>query len=373
MSLHEDHTGRYELGFPYRAWPNRAELRARTQTPEHAEQVLALLATFEASINHRFATDEDAQRVLEAFNGLVPLYRSVYRFTQFDPTDVSETAPHGRPVKKSAIVDKLFFEFEHHACGTLCTHVMRDVGKFINWLRRNDMEPWILFSGGKSLHVYVLFEPLSLRRPHDAVKRALKLISAKARLVYVDPRAMAGISQLARVLNAQNPKSRLYAIPLHADEVLRHTAGSILRLAQAPREPLWTPVRSEKLHDLLLDLDRRAVVAHAMDDLFPPQRPTLKEGEMCSNVEKAFHAAPDHDARGHNGVVALLLHFHRQGMGWQEAAERVHEWNLASAHPMSKGRIRYQAEWVWSNKPGYPPCSLVASFFGACQKCRPSG
>lgn len=359
--------GRYELGFPFRAWPwgaVREKLEEGKITQAQADELFNIIRDLEPEVNIRFANDDDTARVLASFNGKFPVYRSIYRFREVDE--------EGKPVRDSAIVDKLFFEFEHHACGDICQHTMGDVARFIHWLRRNHFEPWVLYSGGKSLHVYLMFDEVKVRRPHEVVKRALKLISQRARLIFVDHKAMLGTAQLARVMNAMNPKTGLYAIPIRADEVLQNGPVWVKRLATKPRLPSWKPIRNNRLHGLLQEIDAKIAEDELMAELFPPEpSQQLAEGEMCGNV-KAVHGAPhDHPVRGHEGLRALLVHAYKQGMSMQEALEFVGEWNERSEAPMGRAYIRYQTEYAYKDRKTseYNPCFVAAKFVGGCPVC----
>lgn len=336
----------------------RAGLPFDTDAYEHLRQ----------SVNIRFATDGDTERVVQMLNGLVPIYRSVYRFTDFDPDDKADSAPDGRPVKSSAIVQCLFWEFEHKECGVLCEHTRQDVCRFINWLRRNRMEPWIIYSGGKSLHVYVLLEPLKLRRPHSVIKKVLKVIEQKARILFVDPNAMLGTSQMARVMNAMNPKSGLYAIPVRPDEVLQNAVSWIQTLAKKPRRAVWTPLRTNHLSAMMKDLDEQLELQEAMEALFP-QPVKKQDGTMCWGIKATYESPPESEARGHKGLVGLLSHCRLAGMSMQEAVDFCEVWNRSSIRPMSRGYVRYQAEWVYKNPKSTSPCFIVVPFVGKCPVC----
>lgn len=361
MTIITDETGRHEIGFPYRAWPRRDVL-----LEEAAKAGISFdNAAFEklvSEVNIRFATSEDTERVVQFMDGLAPVYRSVYRFTQF-------SLDERKPVRESAIVDKLFWEFEHQDCGKLCEHTRADVCRFINWLRLNKMEPWIIYSGGKSLHVYILLEPVPLRKPHEVVKKALKTIEHRSRIQYADPNAMLGTAQLARVMNAKNVKTGLYAIPLRPDEVLSNPVGWVTRVAQKPRQPSWTPQRTKRLADLMKDLDEQFVLAELNDILFPPPSVQTGSKELCQGIKKVHEAAPDSPIRGHKALFALLNFCKNAGMTKREAEDYCMEWNRRSVAPMTRSYVRVQANSVFGDKKTYNPCLVAVPLVGRCPIC----
>jgi len=163
---------------------------------------------------------EDLYRRILENNGRKNTYISVYSFRRTSNNGTREI-----PDYNTAIIDKIFFDFDSEDC-------------FIDTLKlhyacvKQDLMHTIIFSG-KGFHMYVFVDTSVLSNPKQALMQAQKMFIKKLKLV-VDEHVVGDIARITRVPNTFNVRRNRYCIPL-MEEDLWKLYPEILDMAKTPR------------------------------------------------------------------------------------------------------------------------------------------
>lgn len=136
----------------------------------------------------------------------------------------------------SAVVDRIFLEFDGPG-KTFNEELRQDFVKFLEYLNRNtDVVPQIFYSGNSGFHVVINFKPIELVNPSKCIQRVIANMKKLSGCEYLDLNANNGLSQMRRIPNSLNHKTKLYAIPLKMEEVMLMSCEDIMTLAKTPRD-----------------------------------------------------------------------------------------------------------------------------------------
>lgn len=352
MPILEDDTGagRVEMGFPFRTWPQGP--RPEVSMPEAN------------MIAPRFMSEDDCWKAVQFYSGEHPTYRSVYRFRQFDtdapwPGDADRPAEEqrrGTPVRESVILDKIFLEVEHQGCGALCSHTLVETRKLVRFLENQGISPAVLYSSGKSAHVYAYCDEVNIKNPHEAVRYLTKKLTDKSGCSLIDRRAQLGVAQLARLVNTRNPKSGLYVIPLTRREVMQETVEGITNLAKTPRLNFEeTTPRSPALQKAL---EASGLTAAREAEAMAREGPIQTSGD-CSAIQGLYHPSIARNTYRHFARVALTFYYRQQGWSQAEIERLVLNYNQLCNPPHPAGVVLRDVRANMRGKQA-PACPFLA-------------
>lgn len=151
---------------------------------------------------------------------------SVYAFREFD--DQKQC-----PIYTSAIFDRIFFEFENQEKKYLSQEVVDEVLYFIDKIKDiySDIKSIkIFFSGGKSLHLLLLFNEIKIFNNYT-IREFMDYIEKMFNLKYLCKGARKGFTQLRRIPYTFHSRTQLWCIPLTVDD-LERGASHICQKAQ---------------------------------------------------------------------------------------------------------------------------------------------
>lgn len=134
------------------------------------------------------------------------VYRTVYSFKTIKENN--------RPNYKTAIIDKLFFDFDDKSCNSY-----KEVMKFHDYLIKENIKHFIVMSG-RGYHVYIITSLYKAEYPRATIKNAQKEFIDKLKLT-VDPQVIGNPAQMARIPNTFNTRANRYCIPLSKEQFLK--------------------------------------------------------------------------------------------------------------------------------------------------------
>ena len=133
--------------------------------------------------------------LIEKYNGVDPCYVSLYEYVDGEP-----------------VIDKVWLDFDGK--GNDLKEVFLEVRRTVEYLRKRNIDPLVIFTGGRGFHIYIFFHPICLEYPRETLKRFLKLLVKDLNLKYVDETSFGDISRLVRIPYTQHEKTGLYCIPV---------------------------------------------------------------------------------------------------------------------------------------------------------------
>ncbi len=167
-------------------------------------------------------------RLINTFSNRLGLYVSVYAYS-------TPVKPSRRLIYESAIIDRLYFDFDSKDDLSLAIHETSMVTEAIE---DQGIESIQYFSGQKGTACYIDFPPTDIapENKKDVLGLVWDMINngMGLQLHTLDGGSVRGdIARVSRLPNTRH-QSGLYCIPLENSELLRGT-GYIRRLAQEPR------------------------------------------------------------------------------------------------------------------------------------------
>ena len=158
----------------------------------------------------------DIETQVKKYNGKKNCYASVYVF------DDSKDKPDGRANYDSAMVDTIWFDFDHKKDVEKC---LKDVRKFIRrFCKPLKITPRIYLTGGKGFQMNIDFHspvdlPEHVKRP--AIQEYLKHLKKKYFLSTLDDICVQNsVSCMRRVVNTKHMTGEVYCTQFSVDEVM---------------------------------------------------------------------------------------------------------------------------------------------------------
>lgn len=147
---------------------------------------------------------EEWLKFVNMYNGKKKaVYTSIYKFEKIES--------NGKPNYESAIVNKLFFDFDDKSC-----EGYKECNILHQFLLKEDIKHFIVMSG-RGYHLYVLTNPIKPKNPKACIFNAQHNFIDKLKLT-VDVQVIGNPAQLARVPNTFNTKGQRYCIPLTEEQ-----------------------------------------------------------------------------------------------------------------------------------------------------------
>jgi hypothetical protein len=196
---------------------------------------------FQLGIPHRrtFTLDEEglaeSRKIIKDLNGLTPIFRTINDF-------------QGLPNHKTAIVSKLFFDFDVDKKNPDDEEYLIQARKLHEYLKERNIKHFVYFSG-RGFHIFVLVKPKLARMMNnadEAVRIARLRIINKLNLMS-DP-STKDLMRFARMPNTINIKTNKFCIPLKPEE-LYLSREEIEKLAETQRFGI-DPSCGEELIDI---------------------------------------------------------------------------------------------------------------------------
>ena len=163
--------------------------------------------------------DKDFFIKVNNYNGVKNVYFSLYNCDKYSNFD-------------NAIIDKVVYDFDD---GEESLSIIKNI---IPKLRKDKYKFSIVFSGNKGFHLYVytLHTDDIINRYHVLYNAHMKIMDRYGLTIKdVDPKLIGDLKRIIRCPNTLHLKSRLYAIPLSADDVLSLSYKEIRKMAKRPR------------------------------------------------------------------------------------------------------------------------------------------
>ncbi len=129
------------------------------------------------------------------------IYTSIYSFKTY------MYEPYYKPDYNSAIVDKLFFDFDFKSCDA-----WKECNKLHTDCDKNNIKHTIIFSG-RGYHLYIFIKQKDITNKKEAIRGGQEYFINKLNLS-VDKQVIGNVAQLARIPNTYNIKAKLFCIPL---------------------------------------------------------------------------------------------------------------------------------------------------------------
>ena len=169
---------------------------------------------------------EQFEECLKKVNGRKNVYTSIYAFANLKSNQYNQLVPE----YSSAIVDKIFFDFDTETC-------FENVKKLHEVFWKEQVQHIIIFSG-KGFHLYAFCEVSHLDNKKEAIKNAQKHFADKAGLTVGDPHicdldstVFGDVAQVARVPNTYNIKHKRWCFPIRAIELVGTTFEDLKKKA----------------------------------------------------------------------------------------------------------------------------------------------
>lgn len=165
-------------------------------------------------------TSEQFFKMVNYLNGIKNVYFSLYDCDKYSNFD-------------NCIIDKVVYDFDD---GKRSLQKIRDT---IPLLKKSKLKYSIVFSGNKGFHLYIYTKPdKKIKNRHHVLFNAHHKIMKELNLIEevdVDSKLIGDIKRIIRCPNTMHLKSRLYAIPLTAQEIETFSYRQIREIAQQPR------------------------------------------------------------------------------------------------------------------------------------------
>jgi hypothetical protein len=177
-------------------------------------------------------------------------YQSVYAF---------EGWKDGRPVKESAIIDRIFFDFDD---ADNPQNAIDDAAK----IACDYTTQW--FSGKKGIGMLLHLNPTDIHPSMKAavLKRTCNAMIENFDLKTADTAVIGDLNRVHRVVNTRHQDTKLYATPLHQLELSVLSIDEIRELAKNKRDLVTSAIPSVIHTDYMLAVER-TIIKDRMDVL----------------------------------------------------------------------------------------------------------
>lgn len=275
----------------------------------------------------------DWQLFCDRFGGTQNLYSTVY--------GLEEPANY-----KSAIIDKLFFEFDADE-GEYSNDLKAEVIRGLDWMRDNtDFHPNLVFSGRRGIHFDIEFEPINLHYGSRCLQRMIENIEKLSGCQFICDGSRNGTAQMRRIPGSRHQKTGLFCIPVTEEEVRHLSPKQLLELAKVPRVLDYRQPKSIMLREALLTIDHQLEMKRMLERLLPPL-PVAKSTPDCL----AFQAASGTVKAGQRDfvLVGLVNALKEQGYDQFDAqAWLLNNWLPKNEpKPDDKDWVKYKVEYHW--------------------------
>lgn len=129
------------------------------------------------------------------------IYSSIYKFNNIQHT------PYDRPIYESAVVDKIYFDFDDKSC-----NAYENCNKLHKECVNQNLKHCLIFSG-RGYHLYIYTKIIEHRYKKEAIRGGQHYFINKLKLV-VDRQVIGNVAQLARIPNTFHIKAGRFCIPL---------------------------------------------------------------------------------------------------------------------------------------------------------------
>lgn len=274
------------------------------------------------------------------------------------------------PDYDSAIIDRIFFEFEEEGEKILTDAVRREVLDFLTEIESWGLEPHIFFSGRRGFHILFYFEEIELKKANAVIKKVPGIFERDFELKHMCPVARHGTRQMRRIPNTKHQGSGLYCIPLSLSE-LSLRVEEILTLAEKPRGD----VIFEKVHQRNFLIEK--LLKEIESDLSQPRkykrRLILSPKEImdlpdCPAFKKALKGVPEGIR---NEVLVGLISYMKnvKHMNKGRIFQALKDWRLRCENPNSflKDEIYTSLNYHFNKRNKYYGCGMFKRA-GLCKK-----
>ena len=180
-----------------------------------------------------FTSKEEALIFINLYNGFKrALFQWVYQFKEME---------NNKPKYDTAIIDKLFFDFDaNQDCWNECD-------KLHQYLKKENIQHIIIWSG-KGYHLLVNSNPLLFKNPKSTIYNAQIYFIKKLNLK-CDMQVIGDHSRLRRIPNSYHPKAERFCIYLSEEDFSK---GYEYCKEKAKKQNFKKEIIGEKLFDLKL-------------------------------------------------------------------------------------------------------------------------
>ena len=135
------------------------------------------------------------------------IYSSIYTFEKLQPNTKNVL----RPIYDTAIVDKIYFDFDNKSCSAYI-----ECNKLHKHCDKMGLKHCIIFSG-RGYHLYIFTKSSNLKYKKEAIKGAQNFFINASQLI-VDKQVIGNVAQMARIPNTFHIKAKRFCIPLSREQ-----------------------------------------------------------------------------------------------------------------------------------------------------------
>lgn len=290
------------------------------------------------------------QEALELVNKnlrLTNLYTTVYKYTALNPNDSR------RPDYNTAIVDKMFFDFDQKQCDCVAEAL-----KLVESLNKNDIKHETVFSG-RGVHVLPHVKLIDYKYKKEALLSSQKFLVEKLSL-FADTQALGRLAQLRRLPNTFNFRAGRFCVNI-TDEELAKGFDFLCELAKKQRLGFKHTTGNNSLDiskfDKQLEFNGSAYENNMQEKYYAP----LLEGKRKIPIPPFLMNAVDSNnwdrSKGHITRFLLILWIREHGVALEDCAKMLEKMLSAEEykHCINEvpGKKFGQIEYVYGRSRGY--------------------
>ena len=155
---------------------------------------------YEIGLPRKIVTNKEALDFINKYNGIRAIYRTVYNFEKMN---------EHKPDYNSAIIDKLFFDFDGENC-------WNEANKLHQFLLNENIKHYIIMSG-KGYHIFVLTTLYKPKNSKSCIYNSQHYFIDKLNLG-CDNQVVGDNARLHRIPNTYNLKAMRFCIPITKDQ-----------------------------------------------------------------------------------------------------------------------------------------------------------
>lgn len=308
---------------------------------------------FEMGVPARLKRDA---KTLQDFNNFINkyksqnLYTSVYGFVE--PLNYN-----------SAVVDKLFFEFDADD-GDFNDELLNDVRRFISFIHKfTDFRPSYFFSGRRGIHVIVHCNTVKLLNPSVCTQVLIENIEKLSGCKFICRGSRNGVAQMRRIPGSKHQGTGLFCIPVSEQDLIDLSADDILNMARHPPTRWFSVKNSYDLTRSFFDVDKKIEDNKLVSNLMP--RINMQMINDCIAVEEA-KGGVNYGNRDFT-LVGLIYYYKNMGLSQNETTNLlIKDWlPLNDPKPDDERWVKYKVKYHynrfghacnWFSKANIPLC-----------------
>jgi len=343
---------------------------------------------YQPAPNAKAATNKEIVEWVDYLPGTLwySLYWTVYQYQRYD----EDLGPSGRADYDTAIFNNVFFELEHQECGVLCEHTLAEARSFLNWCEEENLEALALYSGGKSIHIYLPFmaQDVPYQKKQFVIKRVSEIVIKASAVKLYDPVVLkTGRSQVARIPGTLNSDSGNRCALLVTgsddyDDFKELRVNDIIRKARNKNKSvgeLETFLRRHREIRAERDNWRLAKMTRKQSKKDPPKEEQEyeidedQEIKTCITIEKIKDKNVPKGERYYHTLV-LIDYWRAQGHGPNKIHSKLIKWAKSNNFKLDSSKVRADIRYRFEQgPPSENPCAWLVNIGIRCPQCLGDG